>query len=108
MILSQLGAVIKRDLEFPEGTLVTLTDVEINRNLSEVAVKFSVFPSNRKEEVERILNNCRNRLQSKLFKKINIFSLPKIVFVFDEGVVKSSRIEKISLDNQVDKSEPSI
>jgi len=108
VILSQLGYVIERDLEFPEGTLVTLTGVEINRNLSEAIVKFSVFPSDKKENVERLLNHHRNEFQTKLFKKINIFSLPKIIFVFDEGIEKSSKIEKINLDNQVDKLKPSI
>lgn len=109
MILSQLGAMIERDLEFPEGTMVTLVDVDVSRNLGEAAVKFSVFPLSKKEEAERILNNYRHQLQAELFKKINIFSLPKIVFIFDEGTVKSSQIEKIGLsDNFVDKSKPSM
>lgn len=94
---------IERDLEFPEGVLVTLTDVLVNRDFSEAAVKFSVFPTEKKEEVLQILNARRNELQSKLFKKLNIFFLPKIHFVFNEGVAEAALIEKLSLDQQVDK-----
>lgn len=93
----ELGEMIGRQIEFPEGVLVTVTAVEVAANLKTAKVRFVVFPSSQKNEAEKILKENKYSLQSQLFKKIKIFSLPEIFFEYDRGAENAAAVEKASL-----------
>lgn len=122
LIKEELSKIISRELEFP-GCLVTITDAEVNNKLEQATVKFSVFcpsetspegrPSEKfsgfarsrvaREIVLKILEKNRGYLQHLLVKKINIKPMPKIVFKIDYGLEKAAKIEKLLLDDKIDK-----
>ena len=80
LIQEELGKIILREIEFPNFTLVTITGVEVLKDLSQAKIKLGVIPSVAAKEVMDIINRYRPLLQNLLMKKININPMPRIVF----------------------------
>lgn len=95
LIREELGKILHREIEFPEGALVTITRVEASPNLIQAKVYISTMPENKKEEVLAILRKTLYSSQQKLNKKINMRPMPKIIFVEEETTVEAARIEEI-------------
>ncbi len=80
LIQEELGKIILREMEFPISTLVTITGVEIPKNMREAQIKLGVIPESEAPKVLEILSSYRPLLQNLLLKKINIKPMPRIVF----------------------------
>ena len=93
LIIEELNKLINREIEF-EGALVTLTDVEVTKDLEQAVVKFSVIPSEKAEKVLDILQKFRSRLQFWLIRKLNIKPVPQLEFEIDRGLDKAADVEK--------------
>lgn len=98
LIRKELGEIILRDLEFP-GAIMTILEVDVTKKLDYARVHVSVIPSNKAEDVLKILNSQRRDLQGKLLRKINIRPMPEVQFEIDHGAEKAAEIEKIFIDN---------
>ena len=101
LIREYLGELIVRELEFP-GALVTLTDVDVDKNMDIAKVGVSVVPSAKSHEALRTLTAAQGELQHKLLLKLNIKPMPRIHFFIDHGSENAAHIEKILIeeDNQ--------
>ncbi len=97
LIQEELNKIILRELEFGDA-LVTLTRIEVQKDLDYAAVNFSVIPVEKSKEVLRILNKNRRHLQYLLLRKINIKPMPEIRFQIDYGLEKAAKIEKVLLE----------
>ena len=80
LIQEELGKIILREMEFPISTLVTITEVEIPKDMREAKIKLGVIPESEAPKVLEILSSYRPLLQNLLLKKINIKPMPRIVF----------------------------
>lgn len=85
LIQEELGKIILREMEFPVSTLVTITEVEVLKDLSQAKIKLGVIPTNEAPKVLEILSSYRPLLQNLLLKKINIKPMPKIVFELENN-----------------------
>jgi len=120
LIIEELNKIISREIEF-FNCLVTITGVEVDKKLERAVVKFSVFSfcqgcpfqSNEKcsegapqnaQSILKILEKNQSHLQYLLAKKINIKPMPKIVFKIDYGAENAAAIEKILLDDKINKN----
>ena len=99
LIREELSKIIMKELEFP-GVLFTITDVEVSEKLKSAKINFSVFPSDKSENILRILNGFRNMLQFKLHRKMNIRPTPGIVFKIDYGIRNAAFIEKALIEDK--------
>jgi len=101
VIAQELSAFIKRDVDLPLGTLVTINSVSVSSKKMELAkVMVSVLPDDKADEVMEILNRFRGQLQHALNHKMNIQPMPRIVFVYDKGPEHAARIEKIMIEEK--------
>ena len=98
LIQEELGKLLVRDVEFPEGVLVTITGVDVGDKLEYAKVWLSVLPSDAGEAALKIAEKARNELQYRLMKKINIKPMPRIIFELDRGPENAARVEKKILD----------
>ena len=96
LIREYLSLLIVRELEFP-GALVTLTDVDVDRNMDHARVGVSVVPSEKAHDALRILTDAQGNLQHKLLMKLNIKPMPRIQFELDHGSENAAEVEKILL-----------
>src|SRR3989344_9398768 len=97
LILAELNRILLKQLEFP-AALVTMTSVEVQKDLDFAVVKVSVIPDSKETEVLKILRANRRQLQHLLLKKVNIKPLPEIRFEIDKGLAKAAEVEKVFID----------
>ncbi len=102
LIKEELSAIIVKNVEFPASSLVTITDVNVDKKLEHAKIGISVLPSEGADKVLRILSKVAGHLQYLLMKRVNIKPLPRIVFEIDHGIEKLAKIEKILLDDKID------
>ncbi len=95
LIKTELGKIIFKEIEFPKGTLVTVTRVEVSRSFDHCKVFVSCFPEKKFKEVFKILNSQIFKLQKILDKKLVMRKVPKISFLKEKKILEAARIEEI-------------
>ncbi|MBU6142129.1 30S ribosome-binding factor RbfA [Patescibacteria group bacterium] len=93
VIQEYLNEVILREMEF-DGALVTVTEVEVQKDLEYADIFVSVIPDNRGDDVLAKLNDSRQYLRHLLLKKINIKPMPMLRFILDKGTSRAAELEK--------------
>lgn len=97
LIGKELNKIILKEVEF-SGSLVTITTVEVSKDLDRAIVKASIIPTENSEEALKALNKNRPRLQYLLMKKINIKPMPQISFEIDYGPERAARVERALME----------
>ena len=98
LIQKELGEIITKEIEFPLGSLMTISEVEISKDFKKAVVWVSVIPGEVSEEVLGILEKARGFLRHELGEEIRTRVIPRIEFAIDRGSEHAARIEKISLE----------
>ncbi len=96
LIRHELSQLILTELEFPQGCLVTITDVEVSPDLRHAKVWVSVLPSGYmvKKVLEKLTANI-GHLQFLLNKQLSIKPLPRIHFGIDSTEERAAGIEAL-------------
>lgn len=98
LIRQQLGEIISGEVEFPLGTLVTITKVSTSADLKNCKVFLTVMPLKKQHEAIKILIKEVRNLEKWLNRKITLRRIPKLKFVFDYNENKVTLINEL-LDN---------
>lgn len=105
LIHEELDKLILKELEF-EGALVTVTNVDVQKDLDYANIGISVIPAERAEGALAHLNNNLRQLQHLLLRKLNIKPMPELRFRLDMGLKKAAELEKqfmeIEKENKTD------
>jgi len=104
LIYRELSKIIEREIEFPEGVLVSITKVETQPDLELAKIFFTIYPKEKELEILKILLRSRRYLQHLLRQQIILKPMPKLKFLLakegDEEIVE--KVERL-LD-QIEKS----
>ena len=100
LIQKKLGELIIRHIEFPSGSLTTISEVEVSVDFKKATVWVSVIPGEAGEEALGILKKARGFLQYHMGEEIRARAVPRIEFALDKGAEHAARIEKISLEDE--------
>lgn len=84
LIQEELGKIILREIEFANSVLVTITEVEVLKDMLEAKIKIGVVPESAAKEVIELLDKNRPFLQHLLIKKMNIKPMPRIYFQLEQ------------------------
>ena len=95
LIKKELSQILLREVDFPEGVLVTLTRVESAQDLNQANVYISVLPENKIKQVLEILNRSVYFLQQKLNKRLRMRPTPKIQFTEEKQTLEAGKIEEL-------------
>ena len=95
LMQQELSKILLRDVEFPLGTLVTISRLEINSDSTEAKIGVSVIPTERTEEVMSHIKKMQGWLQRLINQKMNIKPMPRINFEADYGLDKAAKIDKL-------------
>ena len=95
LIKKELSRIILRELEFPLGTLVTITRAETTPNLIETRVFVSVLPEEKTKDVLNVLSKNVYELQQILNRKLIMRPIPKIIFIGEGKTKEAARVEEI-------------
>ncbi|MEK7580167.1 MAG: 30S ribosome-binding factor RbfA [Patescibacteria group bacterium] len=95
LIQQELSQIILREVEMPEGSLLTITGVEVDKDCLTAKVFLSIFPFRYRQRVLRELGKRVGYLQFLLNRKLGMRLVPKIFFELDETEERASKIEEL-------------
>ncbi|MDP3999373.1 MAG: 30S ribosome-binding factor RbfA [bacterium] len=105
LIMEELNKILLKEMEFPTGTLVTITSVEAQKDLEYALINVSVLPTQNSNEVLEMLTKRQKYLQHLLLEKIHIKPMPEIRFRIDYGLENAAELEKTFIE--IEKQEKS-
>ncbi len=89
----EVSKIIDRELEFPEGCLVTLTRMAISKDARYATIFFSVLGAT-EPEVSAVLEKNIYPIQQKLNRAVRMRPVPQIRFLPDSAEARRERVEK--------------
>ena len=95
LIQQQLAEYFSRELEFSRDTLVTITRVEITKDLQFATVWLSILPINHSGSVLEVARKNQKDAYQYLKKKLFIKRVPKLNFRVDDTEEKAAVVEGI-------------
>lgn len=95
LIKKELSQIIFREIDFSQDILVTLTRVEVAKDLREANVWISTLPEKKSKKVLEILNKQIYFIQQKLGKRLKMKPIPMINFLEEKKTVEAGKIEAI-------------
>ncbi|MBU4332299.1 ribosome-binding factor A [Patescibacteria group bacterium] len=95
LIKQELGKIFLEELEWPEGVLVTIIQVETTRDLREARVWISVLPIDKSQAVLKVLYGNAKNLQRILHGRLVMKPLPKLRFDLDTTEEKAGKMDKL-------------
>lgn len=95
LIKGKIAELLLREITFDKNILVTVQNVNTSRDLRYAKVGVSIMPTDKSEEILRILKKQSPYIQKELNKVVKIKFIPKIKFEIDRGKEKAGRVEEI-------------
>lgn len=101
-VLRVLGNMIRKEMSDPRLADVSLTDVELTRDLKHAKVYFSVLhPDADPKPAGEALNGAAGRMRHHLGSQLTTRSTPELKFFYDEALDRGIRLT--ALINEVNK-----
>ena len=97
-VLRVLGEVIQRELKDPRVGFVTLTGVEVARDLASARVFFTAGEEADLEEVSEGLLAAAGYLRRRLGEELTMRLTPELRFIYDESVDRGFRMDALLRD----------
>ncbi|OGO68337.1 MAG: ribosome-binding factor A [Chloroflexi bacterium RBG_19FT_COMBO_62_14] len=95
-IQRELADVFLKEIGDPRLSMVTVTGVEVDRELAYATVYVSSIEADqRREEILKALGRAKGRLRSELAGRIELRAFPKLRFQFDSSPDRGARIEAL-------------
>lgn len=99
MMKREISVMLLQELRDPRLMFVTVTDVEVSRDLQHAKVFYSVLGNEQKlAEVEDALHKAKGYVRRLIGQRITLRYTPEIDFVYDKTVQYSDRIEQTLQD----------
>ncbi len=106
LIHQELDKIILKEVEMPDGVIVTLRRAKTDGDMKNCQIIISVWPEERKLEGLKALRKVAGHLQTLLNKKVNIHHTPRIAFRLatpDDDKEQNEAMELDSLFEQISK-----
>lgn len=106
LLKKEISKIILKEIKDPRIGFITLTNVNLSRDLKHAKVYFSIFEESKtkKKETQTALRKAAGFIRFRIFKNLRLKSSPEIEFLLDESFQKADRIEK-ALKDIIEKNE---
>ena len=94
-ITRHVNNIILKDIKDKTIKSITITDTELNSDLSVAKIYFTSILDMPNEEMEKRINESSSFIRGKLSNVMNLRHTPEILFVYDKSVEYGDRIEKL-------------
>lgn len=96
LVQRELAQMIQQEVKDPRLGMVTVSAVEITRDLAYAKVYVSIYDTDDKiKQNLAILNHAAGFLRSMLAKRIKIRTVPELHFIYDNSIVEGQRLSSI-------------
>jgi ribosome-binding factor A len=90
-----LAKLIQREVKDPAVGFVSLSDVEVTRDLAHAKVFITVFEPEKAKESLQALRRAASFLRRRLGQELRLRHVPELHFVHDDSVEKGSHIDDL-------------
>lgn len=90
-----LGQAFLKDIKDPRIGFITITKVDVARDLSHAKVYISVLKNKEEKYTIDALNKAKGYLRSIAARQLDLRVTPEITFVADESMVHSMKINRL-------------
>ena len=97
-IQKEIAVILQREIKDPRLGMVTVSAVEVSRDLSYAKVFITVFNTedeNKAKESAKILNEATGYIRSLLGTRIRARIMPELKFVVDNSLMEGMRISNL-------------
>lgn len=96
LIRRELAMLIPRELDDPKAHQITLTGVEMSRDMSSARIYFSLLSGAvEAKKMTKSLNRAAGFLRHALMGRVSLRAVPALRFYFDESVERGARIDSL-------------
>lgn len=95
LIKKELSQLLLRNVDFPSGTLVTITKVLVAADMKQAKVYLSILPFARRFVILEKLKHSAYDLQHELMDRLVMKFVPKVAFFFDENEEYAAKIDEL-------------
>lgn len=92
LLKEEVSKIVDRELEFPEGCMVTLTRMTISKDVRYATIFFSVLGAS-ESEISALLEKNIYPIQQMLNRAVRIRPVPQIRFLPDRAEDRRERVE---------------
>lgn len=99
----ELGSLIQLELRDPRLGMISVTDVQVSRDLAHARIFVTVMDKETAEDASealKVLNNAAGFLRSRVAKSHKARTTPALKFVFDTSVRRGEYLSRL-IDNAV-------
>ena len=90
-----LAKLIQQEIKDPAVGFVSLSDVEVTRDLSHAKVFITVFEPEKAKDSLQALQHAASFLRRRLSQELRLRHVPELHFVHDDSVEKGSHIDEL-------------
>lgn len=99
ILLREISRILQFELKNPKLGFVTVTDVEVTRDMSQAKVFVSFLGKQERNDAGmKILRQSKGFIKSTLAKSVKARKIPDLIFVQDTSLEKGRHIENIIAD----------
>ena len=91
----ELARLIQMEVKDPAVGFISVSDVEVSRDLSHAKVFVTVFEEDKARESIRALNKAAGFLRGRLGQEMRIRSVPELSFRHDDSVETGQRMDRL-------------
>jgi len=88
----ELAELIRDEIRDPRVGLVSISGVEVSRDLAHAKVFFTVMDESARSDTQAALDRASGFLRRELGRRMIIRSVPQLHFHYDESIERGSRI----------------
>jgi ribosome-binding factor A len=91
----ELALLIQREVKDPAVGFISVSDVEVSRDLSHAKVFVTVFEEDKAKDSIRALNKAAGFLRGRLGQEMRIRSVPELSFRHEDSVETGQRMDQL-------------
>lgn len=94
--LRVISTTIQREIKDPQIGFVTVTEVQITKDLSFATVYFTTIAAQgRQDNALSALNRAKGFIKKEIARSVKIRKIPDLIFKYDEALDYGSKIDKL-------------
>lgn len=96
LIQQEINKIMLQKFRFSESEFVTITRVDLSRDLRYAKVLFSFYgPPHKREKIADRLNKASGYFRHEIGRKVRLRYIPEIQFAYDKNIEYAARISEI-------------
>ena len=96
LLQRELSALIRDRLKDPEVGMVTISDVEVSRDLAHARVYFTLLGGEaEREKTREALQRAAGFLRRELGRELHLRTIPQLRFIYDDTMDRGNRVSAL-------------